>query len=158
MERTLVLLKPDAVQRRLVGQVIERLDRKGLRMAALRMLQISRPLAEAMYAEHEGKDFHDPLVNFVTASPVVAMVLEGFDAIRMVRSLIGPTFGPDAPPGTIRGDFGASRRYNLVHASDGPEAAKREISLFFREEDLLEYNLIDEDWIYASIDRQEKDA
>lgn len=156
MERTLVLLKPDAVQRRLVGKILERLERKGLKIVALQMRRIEESLARRLYAEHEGKDFYEPLVEFITAGPVVAMVVEGYDGIAMVRSLLGTTFGPTAAPGTIRGDFGASRRYNLVHASDSPAGAEREIGLFFREEELLHYEIPDDRWVYASIDRGTK--
>ncbi|MBN1943037.1 MAG: nucleoside-diphosphate kinase [Phycisphaerae bacterium] len=154
MERTLMVLKPDAVQRRLIGRMIDRLERKGLKIVALRMLRMDESLARNMYAEHEGRDFYEPLVAFVTAGPVVAMVAAGYDAIAMVRSLIGPTFGPDAPAGTIRGDFGASRRYNLIHASDSPASAEREIALLFRENELLDYDLLDDPWVYAAVDRE----
>lgn len=154
MEQTLVVLKPDAVQRHLIGRIVNRLERKGLTLIALRMLRVDEVLARRVYAEHEGKDFYEPLVAFITAGPVVAMVVRGYGAIGMVRSLIGSTFGPDAAPGTIRGDFGASRRYNLIHASDSPATAEREIGLFFQEEEIQEYTAIDDDWIYATIDRK----
>ena len=120
----------------------------------MRMVRVDEPLARKMYAVHEGKDFYEPLVEFITAGPIVAMVIVGFDAIAIVRSLMGTTFGPTAAPGTIRGDFGASRRYNLIHASDAPETAQREIALFFSDEDILDYNIISDPWIYASIDRE----
>ena len=152
MERTLVVIKPDAVSRRLIGQMIERFERKGLKIAALRMLQVPGQLAERMYAEHAEKDFYQPLLTFITGGPVVAMVLEGVDAILVVRRLIGPTFSPDAPGGTIRGDFGMSRRYNLVHGSDSPEAAAREIPLYFSEDEIIDYHANSGDWIYAELD------
>jgi nucleoside-diphosphate kinase len=152
MEQTLVLLKPDAVYRQLVGKILSRLERKGLKLAALRMLRISESLARRMYAVHEGKDFYEPLVTFVTSGPVVAAVVEGYGVVDMVRRLIGPTFGPEAPAGTIRGDFGASRRYNLVHASDSPESARREIALFFDDQDIQSYEPPAETWVYASVD------
>lgn len=152
MQRTLIMLKPDAVQRQLVGQIISRLETKGLKLAAMKMLCVSRELAEKMYAEHEGKDFHKPLLDFITAGPVVAMVWEGIDAIAVARKLIGPTFGPDAPGGTIRGDFGMSRRYNLAHGSDSPESAAREVALFFADEEIIDYALAAEIWIYAKAD------
>ena len=149
MERTLVVLKPDAVQRRLVGRIVARFERKGLKIVAMKMRTISQQLARTMYAPHEGKDFYEPLVEFLTASPVVAMVLEGLTAVAVVRQMLGPTFGPDAPPGTIRGDLGLSRRYNLVHGSDSPESARREIELFFRQDELLEYESNGDRWVYA---------
>ena len=149
MEKTLVLLKPDAVQRGLAGRIIARFEQKGLRLAALKMLTIGQPLARRMYAVHEGKDFYEPLVRFVTAGPLVAMVLEGRDVIAVARRMMGPTFGPDAPPGTIRGDFGMSRRYNLVHGSDSPGSAAMEIALFFAPEEIHSYDRPVETWVYA---------
>jgi nucleoside-diphosphate kinase len=154
MEQTLVIVKPDGVQRHLVGRIIDRLERKGLKIVALCMRRVDESLARKMYAEHEGKDFYEPLTAFITSGPVVTMVVEGYDVISMVRSMIGSTFGPDAAAGTIRGDFGASRRYNLVHASDSPASAKREIGLMFRDDDILRYNLLDDPWTYACIDRE----
>ncbi len=149
MERTLIVLKPDAVQRQLVGRIVGRFERKGLKIVAMKLLSVSRDLARRMYSVHEGKSFYDALVEFITASPVVAVVLEGAGAIGVCRTLMGPTFGPDAPGGTIRGDFGMSRRYNLIHGSDSPEAAAREIPLFFAPGELVDYELIAERWIYA---------
>ena len=149
MERTLVVLKPDAVQRQLVGTIVSRLEAKGLKLVGMKMLSVSSELAERMYEVHQGKDFYEPLMKFITASPVVAVVLEGVNAIAVTRSLMGPTFGPDAPGGTIRGDLGMSRRYNLVHGSDSPESAEREIPLFFSDDELVCYELRDEAWIYA---------
>lgn len=156
MERTLVVLKPDAVQRHFIGRILERLERKGLRIVALRMRRVDETLARTMYAEHKGKDFYEPLTAFITAGPVVTMVVEGCGAISMVRSLIGATFGPDAAAGTIRGDFGASRRYNLIHASDSPASAAREIELMFHGEDIMKYEFLDDPWIYASVDMETK--
>jgi nucleoside-diphosphate kinase len=149
MERTLIVLKPDAVQRQLAGRIIERFERKGLKIVGLKMLRVDGDLARKMYGEHEGKDFYRPLVEFITASPIVAMVLQGPGAIAICRSLIGPTFGPDAPAGTIRGDLGMSRRYNLIHGSDSPESAAREIPLFFEPGELCEYDLVAGEWILA---------
>jgi len=149
MERTLVVVKPDAVQRQLVGEIVSRLERKGLKIVAMKMLTLDLPLARRMYAVHEGKEFHEPLIAFMTASPVVAIVVVGNEAIPVVREMLGPTFGPDAPAGTIRGDFGMSRRYNLVHASDSPASADHEIPLFFDESDIQDYPLDAEHWIYA---------
>jgi len=146
---TLVVLKPDAVQRQLVGRILARFERKGLKIVALKMLTISREQAEQVYQEHKGRDFYAPLVAFLTAGPVVAAVLEGKDSVAVARSLMGATFGPDAAAGTIRGDFGVSRRYNLVHGADSPAAARREIAVFFAPDELIDYRLNDETWIYA---------
>jgi len=149
MERTLILIKPDALQRQLVGKIISRFERKGIKLVAIKMLSVSRELAGRMYAEHEGKDFHKPLLDFIMAEPVVAMVWEGNEAIAVARKLIGLTFGPDAPAGTIRGDFGMSRRYNLVHGSDSSESAAREVPLFFTDNEIIDYKLSMDTWIYA---------
>ena len=153
MERTLVVLKPDTVHRRLVGEILVRLERKGVKIIAMKMLQVDTPRAKQMYSVHEGKDFYEPLLKFITASPVVAMVVEGVDVISVVRAMMGPTFGPDAPGGTIRGDLGMSRRYNLIHGSDSLESAQREIPIFFDEKEILDYDLIDDKWVYSSIDK-----
>lgn len=153
MERTLLILKPDTVQRQLIGTIVDRLERKGLKIAALRMTRVEESLARELYQEHKGKDFYEPLVEFITAGPIVVMVVEGYGGIEMVRRMMGATFGPEAEPGTIRGDFGASHRYNLIHGSDAPDTAKREIALFFSEEEIQDYKIIREPWIYASIDR-----
>ena len=153
MEKMLVVLKPDAVHRRLVGEILVRLERKGVKIIAMKMLQVDTPRAKQMYSVHEGKDFYEPLLKFITASPVVAMVVEGVDVISVVRAMMGPTFGPDAPGGTIRGDLGMSRRYNLIHGSDSLESAQREIPIFFDEKEILDYDLIDDKWVYSSIDK-----
>jgi len=152
MEQTLILLKPDAVARRLTGRIIERFERKGLRIVAMKMLEVSPELARRMYAEHDARDFHGPLVEFITAGPAVAMVLAGNDAVAVARRLIGPTFGPDAPGGTIRGDFAMSRRYNLVHGSDSPQSARREIALFFEPDELSDGWASADEWVYATQD------
>jgi len=149
MERTLIVLKPDAVQRQIIGRLISRFEQKGLKIVALKMLTVSDELARRMYSVHKGKDFYDPLVEFITAGPVVAMVAEGVGAIAVVRSMMGPTFGPDAPAGTIRGDFGMSRRYNLIHGSDSPGAASAEIPLFFDPREMVSYDPPDQRWVYA---------
>ncbi len=149
MTKTLIVLKPDSVQRQLVGEIIARFERKGLKIVALKMLTLSLERAQRMYAVHEGKEFHGRLIEFMTASPVVAMVAVGKEVIHVVRDMVGPTFGPDAPSGTIRGDFGMSRRYNLIHASDSPESADYEIPVFFDEDEVQEYHLDGEHWIYA---------
>ncbi len=132
IERTLVLFKPDCVQRRLVGRVMSRFEDKGLNFVALKMLQVTPELSKQHYAEHVSKPFYPNLEQFITASPIVAAVVEGLDAIRVVREMLGKTNGLEAAPGTIRGDFSSSRQMNLVHASDGAEAACREIELYFK--------------------------
>lgn len=131
MEKTLILLKPDAVKRRLIGRVLTRFEEKGLRIAGMKLMKISQELAGQHYADHKGKPFYAGLVSFMTSDPVVALVLEGPNAISVCRQMMGATFGFKADPGTIRGDFGISNQFNLVHGSDGPEAAEREIGLFF---------------------------
>ena len=146
MERTLILLKPDAVQRRLVGEILHRFERKGLRIAGMKLMRVSPELAARHYEAHQGKPFYDSLIEFITSEPVVALALEGFDAIAVCRRLVGETFGYQATPGTIRGDFGISNQYNLVHGSDSIEAGQREVELFFSADELHEYRLADDDW------------
>lgn len=137
MERTLVLLKPDAVNRRLCGEILRRFELRGLKFVGLKLLRVSPELARQHYAEHVNKPFYPQLEAFITSGPVIAVAVEGPEAITVVRNMLGPTNGRQAPPGTIRGDFGLSRQMNLVHASDGPEAAARELALYFRPEELL---------------------
>ena len=137
MERTLVIIKPDAIQRRLVGEIITRFERRGLRFIAMKMIKIDRPLAERHYAEHKGKVFYQPLLDFITAAPAVVAVLEGYKAISAVRCMLGATNPAEAEPGTIRADFAMQTRYNLVHGSDSPETAKREIGLFFEPQEIV---------------------
>lgn len=148
MERTLVLIKPDAVQRRLVGWILARFEAKGLQLAALKMLQVSEELARRHYAPHEGKHFYEPLIRFITGGPTVALVLEGKGAIAVVRKMMGATFGPEADPGTIRGDFGLSNRFNLVHGSDAADTAAAEIALYFADDELLDWRPWDLDALY----------
>lgn len=152
MERTLILLKPDAVQRGLVGHVTARFEAKGFKIVAMKLLHMSRDLAERHYAVHKGKDFYEPLLAFMTSGPIAAMVLEGVDAVAVTRTMMGPTFGPDAPAGTIRGDFGLSKRHNLIHGSDSPETAAEEIARFFRPEEILDYTRHIDAWVYARKD------
>jgi nucleoside-diphosphate kinase len=147
MERTLAILKPDCVQRSLVGRILGRFEDKGLRLTALKMLQMDRPLAERLYAVHNGRDFYEPLLGFMTSSPCIALVLDGPSAIAVVRGMLGPTAGTDASPGTIRGDFGLSSRLNLVHASDSSDSALREIGCLFQPSELHEYDLAIGRWI-----------
>jgi nucleoside-diphosphate kinase len=139
MERTLILLKPGVLQRRIVGQILNRFERRGLKILALKLLRMDLPLAEAHYAEHRGKDFYEKLMEYTLSGPVIALVLEGPGGIAMVRHMAGPTDVRDAPPGTIRGDFAGSTRLNIVHASDSPESAAREIGLFFKPEEICRW-------------------
>ncbi len=148
MEQTLVIIKPDGLQRRLLGEIISRFEKKGLNIVALKMSRMPETLVREHYGVHEGRDFYEPLIAYMTAGPVVLMVLEGISAIGIVRSLSGPTFGADAPAGTIRGDLAVSKRYNLVHASDSVESARKEIALFFEPEELLDYQMNDISWVY----------
>ena len=148
MERTFVMIKPDAVQRGLVGEIIARLERKGLKIVAMKMLHVSRELAQNHYAEHKGKPFFESLVDYITSAPVVAMVVEGKNAVKVVRTLVGATNPQEASPGTIRGDYGMDIGRNVIHASDSLESAEREISLFFKPEEIFDYKRIDEDWLY----------
>ena len=138
-ERTLILLKPDCVQRRLMGEVISRFEQKGLNLIALKMLRVTAALAKEHYAEHVQKPFYPALEKFITASPIVAIVVEGLEAIRVVREMLGATSGLKAAAGTIRGDYSSSRQMNLAHASDGPEAAAREVALYFKPDELHSY-------------------
>jgi nucleoside-diphosphate kinase len=147
MQQTLILLKPDAVQRRLVGEVIGRFERKGLRLVALKLIKCPRDLAEKHYAVHKGKPFYESLLSFLTSGPTVAMIWEGREAVAACRVLMGLTDGAKSPPGTIRGDFGLSIQNNLVHGSDSPENAATEISLWFKNEELVNYSPTDAAWV-----------
>ena len=131
-QRTLVIVKPDGVQRGLVGEIIARFERKGLGLAGLKLINVEKPTAEKHYAEHKEKPFFGSLVSFITSGPVVVMAVEGNGAIEVVRNLVGPTSGLKAPPGTIRGDFALSMQNNLIHASDSPDSAQRELELWFK--------------------------
>jgi len=147
MQQTLILIKPDGVQRRLVGAITQRFERKGLRLAGLKLVQASRTLAEKHYAVHKGKSFYDSLLSFLTSGPTVAMVWEGREAVTVARTLMGATDGTKAPPATIRGDFALSVQNNLVHGSDSPENAALEIALWFRPEELVNYTATDAAWV-----------
>ncbi len=149
MDLTLVIFKPDCVQRRLVGQILQRFEAKGLRIAALKTLQVDRSLGEKHYAEHHGKPFFEGLIDFITGGPVVVGVLEGNEAIAVVRSMLGATNGTAAAPGTVRGDFSISKQNNLIHGSDSPESAKREIALWFKPEEVLDYSLAGHEWVFG---------
>lgn len=147
MEQTLIILKPDAVERGLIGALIARIEQRGLRIAGLKMLWVSQALAEAHYGEHRGKAFYEPLLRFITSAPVVALVVEGPQAISVMRMMMGKTDAKQADPGTMRGDYGLSNRHNLVHGSDSPESAAREIALWFTPEELFSYHRPTEAWV-----------
>jgi nucleoside-diphosphate kinase len=149
MERTLVLLKPDCVQRRLAGRVLARFEDKGFNIVALKLMQISPALAKQHYAEHVQKSWYPTLEKFITGGPIVAAVVEGLEAIRVVRDMVGATSGLKAAAGTIRGDFSSSRQMNLVHASDGPEASAREIELYFKAAEIHDYLPTITPWLRA---------
>jgi nucleoside-diphosphate kinase len=149
MERTLVLAKPDAVQRGLIGEIIGRFERKGLKVVGLRFVAVSGELAERHYAVHAGKHFYDGLVEFITSGPVAALALEGPDAIAVVRRMVGKTMPNEAEPGTIRGDLGISGLRNLIHASDAPETARSELELWFDADDLFGYEREVDAWVVA---------
>ena len=149
MQRTLVLAKPDAVQRGLIGEIIGRFERKGLKVVGLRFLAVSRELAERHYAVHAGKHFYDGLVEFITSGPVGAIALEGPDAIAVVRRMVGKTMPNEAEPGTIRGDLGVSGLRNLIHASDAPDTAATELELWFGADALVDYERAIDIWIVA---------
>lgn len=147
MQQTLILLKPDAVQRRLVGEIAGRFEAKGLRLAGLKLVQTGRELAEKHYAVHKGKPFYESLLTFLTSGPTVAMVWEGREAVAVCRNLMGITDGAKAAPGTIRGDFALSVQNNLVHGSDSPENAAAEIALWFQPEELVKFAATDANWV-----------
>lgn len=149
MERTLILLKPDCMQRRLAGRILSRFEDKGFNIVALKMIHITPALAKQHYAEHVEKGWYPTLEGFITGAPVVAAIIEGLEAIRVVRELLGATSGLKAAAGTIRGDFSSSRQMNLVHASDGPEAAKREIELYFKPDEICAHEPTIAPWLRA---------
>ncbi len=147
-ERTFLMVKPDGVQRSLVGTVIGRMEKKGFKLVAMKMMHIAHDLASRHYEEHEGKPFYKGLLEFIASGPVVAMILEGDNVIEMTRSLVGATDPRKAAPGTMRGDLAVFTGKNIVHASDSPESAKREIALFFKEDDIYSYEQAHEGWLY----------
>lgn len=148
MERSLIILKPDAVQRGLVGEIITRFERKGIQIAGMKFMKIATQLAETHYEPHKGKGFYAGLVKFMTSSPVVVIALQGKDVINISRKMMGATFGSKAEPGTIRGDYGVSNSFNLIHGSDSPESAERELKLFFKAEELLDWTPASQGWVY----------
>ena len=148
METTLVLVKPDGVQRGLVGEILGRFERKGLQVAGLKLARLPKDLLERHYAEHKAKSFFAGLVQFMGSAPVAVVALRGLNAVTVVRGMMGKTFGKDAAPGTIRGDLAISSSFNLVHGSDSPEAAARELTIFFAPGELLDYPLGNREWVY----------
>lgn len=148
METTLIILKPDAVQRGLMGKIISRFEDKGLQVVGAKLMRISQQLAATHYEAHKTKPFYPGLVGFMTSEPVMVLALRGNGAIAIARNMMGATFGSKAAPGTIRGDFGVSNSFNLIHGSDSPEAATRELGLFFKEGEVLEFNRATDRWIY----------
>lgn len=148
MERTLILVKPDAMQRGLASEILGRFERRGLKIVGLKLMQVDEALARRHYAEHEGKPFFNGLVSYITSSPIIAVVLEGTEAIKASRATMGKTNPLEAAPGTIRGDLGLEMGRNLVHGSDKPESAAREIALFFRPEEILGYRRDVDPWVF----------
>lgn len=148
MEHTLVIIKPDAVERGLIGTIVTRFERRGLRIVAMKMIQMDEGLAKRLYAVHEGKPFYEPLIRYITSSPVVVVVLEAKDAIEIVRRTMGATNPAEAVPGTIRADFGLEIGRNLVHGSDGADTAAFEVPLFFDEDEILSYERDADRWIF----------
>ena len=148
MQKTLVIIKPDATPRRLIGKIVSRFEEKGLEIIGLKMSVIPEELARKNYSVHEGKDFFEELIKYITAGPVVFMILRGKNAIDVTRMLMGSTFGHEAAPGTIRGDYAISKRYNLLHSSDSVESAEKEIAIFFNDEEIIEHDQTNLKWIY----------
>ncbi len=142
LQRSLVLLKPDCVERRLMGQIIARFEAKGLNIVAMKMLRVTPEMSKQHYAEHVSKPFYPSLEQFITSAPIVAMAVEGLDVIQLIRDMLGATSGLKAAPGTIRGDYSSSRQMNLVHASDSPESAERELKLYFADTDFCDHDLL----------------
>lgn len=151
-ERTLIIVKPDGVQRHYVGEIISRFEKKGFKLIGAKLIQITEEMARKHYAVHEGKPFFKGVVGYLSSSPAMVMVWEADGVIASSRKMMGATFGSDADPGTIRGDFSCSRGYNLIHGSDSPESADYEIPIYFKPEELVEYKFSDEQWLYGSND------
>lgn len=149
IERTLIIIKPDAIQRHLAGKIITRFERKGFKLVAAKFMQISEDLARRHYAVHQDKPFFEGTVKYLSSSPSLVMVWEAEGIINMSRKIMGATFGFEAEPGTIRGDFSCSRGYNLIHGSDSPQSVEKEISLFFSPDEIVEYEFSDTVWLYG---------
>lgn len=148
MERTLILIKPDGVQRGLIGDIISRIEKRGFKLAGLKLLHVSEELAEKHYAEHKDRPFFLNLVKFITSAPLVAIAVEGPNAIAQMRKMMGSTNPQEAAPGTVRGDYALAMSYNIIHGSDGPESAARELKLFFNDGELVTYNRNVDTWIF----------
>jgi nucleoside-diphosphate kinase len=148
IERTFVMLKPDSVVRGLMGEVLSRLERKGLKIVGMRLIHMSKAQANALYSVHQGKPFFNDLIKFVRSAPVVVMAVEGESAVSVVRRLIGSTDAKEALPSTVRGDLSCSKGMNIIHASDSLDSAQREFAIFFKESDLVKYSRLDETWVY----------
>jgi nucleoside-diphosphate kinase len=148
METTLIIFKPDAVQRGLMGRIMSRFEDKGLQVVGCKLMQISQELAATHYEAHKERPFYQGLVGFMTSSPVLVLAIRGNNAIAVCRKMMGATFGSNAEAGTIRGDFGVSNSFNLIHGSDSPEAAERELKLFFNDGEVLDYDRAIENWVY----------
>lgn len=151
-ERTLIIIKPDGLQRHLTGRIISRFEQKGFKLIAAKFLQVSEPMAAKLYGVHQGKPFFKGLAKYLASAPVLLTVWQAEGVVQMARKLIGATFAHDAQPGTIRGDLGCSRGYNLVHGSDSTESAKFEIALFFKDAELVDYEFSDQKWLYGRND------
>ncbi len=147
MERTYIMVKPDGVQRNLIGEIVSRFEKKGFKLVAAKLMTVSREIAETHYGEHKNKPFFGELVDFITSGPVFAMVWEGENVIKIARAMMGATNPAEAAPGTIRGDYGISVGMNVIHGSDSPESAEREINLFFTEEELNDYEKTVNKWV-----------
>jgi nucleoside-diphosphate kinase len=148
-ERTLTIIKPDGIQRHLAGEIITRFEKKGFKLVAAKFMKISDDLAHRLYAVHKGKSFYEGLVKYLSSAPTFVIVWEAEGVIDMVRKMMGATFGYDAQPGTIRGDFGCSKGYNLIHGSDSPASAEKEISLLFTPQEIIDYEFADAAWLYG---------
>ena len=148
MEQTLIILKPDCIQRRLIGRIVSRFEEKGFQIVAMKMTRLDEQVIRKHYGEHEGKDFYEPLVRYMSGQPVILMVARAKNGIALARRLMGKTFGVDADPGTIRGDFAVSNRFNLIHGSDSPESAEKEIALFFEPGELHDVSDSQGGWLY----------
>jgi nucleoside-diphosphate kinase len=154
MERTLILLKPDSLQRGVMGNIIDRFEKKGLKIVGMKMLQMTAEMAEKHYREHVKKSFYPSLVKFMTGLPIVALAIEGVGAIEVCRKMTGATFGVKAEPGTIRGDYGLSTSFNLIHSSENKEAALWELPIFFKPEELFTYSRVVDPWIATEEDHK----
>jgi len=148
IHRTFVMLKPDTVQRNLVGEIISRFERRGLKIVAMKLILMDEGTARGLYSMHEGKEFYEPLIKYVMSGPSVVCVIEGYEAIKAIRNMLGATNPLESDAGSIRGDYGLFLRRNVVHASDSPDTAEREIDLFFKPDEIIEYKKADEDWVY----------